>query len=73
MQGMPHGYTMYSTPMPLQQQQPGSVVLSPGYTPRAYTAHSSPVLMERLRPGQPGGVAQQQAAAYMQPLTGAQR
>ncbi|XP_042676478.1 mediator of RNA polymerase II transcription subunit 12-like protein isoform X8 [Centrocercus urophasianus] len=72
-QGMPHGYTMYSTPMPLQQQQPGSVVLSPGYTPRAYTAHSSPVLMERLRPGQPGGVAQQQAAAYMQPVAGAQR
>uniref|UniRef100_A0A8C9LA42 Mediator complex subunit 12L n=1 Tax=Pavo cristatus TaxID=9049 RepID=A0A8C9LA42_PAVCR len=72
-QSMPHGYTMYSTPMPLQQQQPGSVVLSPGYTPRAFTAHSSPVLMERLRPGQPGGVAQQQAAAYMQPLAGAQR
>uniref|UniRef100_A0A669Q4M3 Mediator complex subunit 12L n=1 Tax=Phasianus colchicus TaxID=9054 RepID=A0A669Q4M3_PHACC len=72
-QSMPHGYTMYSTPMPLQQQQPSSVVLSPGYTPRAYTAHSSPVLMERLRPGQPGGVAQQQAAAYMQPLAGAQR
>uniref|UniRef100_A0A8C3LGV6 Mediator complex subunit 12L n=1 Tax=Chrysolophus pictus TaxID=9089 RepID=A0A8C3LGV6_CHRPC len=72
-QSMPHGYTMYSTPMPLQQQQPGSVMLSPGYTPRAYTAHSSPVLMERLRPGQPGGVAQQQAAAYMQPLAGAQR
>ncbi|XP_048811463.1 mediator of RNA polymerase II transcription subunit 12-like protein isoform X3 [Lagopus muta] len=72
-QGMPHGYTMYSTPMPLQQQQPGSVVLSPGYTPRTYTAHSSPVLMERLRPGQPGGVAQQQAAAYMQPVAGAQR
>lgn len=73
-QSMPHGYTMYSTPMPLQQQQqPSSVVLSPGYTPRAYTAHSSPVLMERLRPGQPGSVAQQQAAAYMQPLAGAQR
>ncbi|NXJ10974.1 MD12L protein, partial [Odontophorus gujanensis] len=72
-QSMPHGYTMYSTPMPLQQQQPGSVVLSPGYTPRAYTAHSSPVLMERLRPGQPGSVAQQQAAAYIQPLAGTPR
>ncbi|XP_015727635.1 mediator of RNA polymerase II transcription subunit 12-like protein isoform X4 [Coturnix japonica] len=71
-QSMPHGYTMYSTPMPLQQQ-PGSVVLSPGYDPRTYTAHSSPMLMERLRPGQPGSVAQQQAAAYMQPLAGAQR
>ncbi|OXB73444.1 UNVERIFIED_CONTAM: hypothetical protein H355_015172 [Colinus virginianus] len=73
-QSMPHGYTMYSTPMPLQQQQqPGSVVLSPGYTPRAYTAHSSPALMERLRPGQPGSVAQQQAAAYIQPLAGTPR
>ncbi|XP_021252420.1 mediator of RNA polymerase II transcription subunit 12-like protein isoform X7 [Numida meleagris] len=72
-QSMPHGYTMYSTPMPLQQQQPSGVVLSPGYTPRAYAAHSSPVLMERLRPGQPGGVAQQQAAAYIQPLASAQR
>uniref|UniRef100_A0A8B9MYK7 Mediator complex subunit 12L n=1 Tax=Accipiter nisus TaxID=211598 RepID=A0A8B9MYK7_9AVES len=75
-QSMPHGYTMYSTQMPLQQQQPGGVVLSPSYTPRAYAAaHSSPTLMERLRQiqQQPSGYIQQQAAAYIQPLTGAQR
>uniref|UniRef100_A0A663E5S5 Mediator complex subunit 12L n=1 Tax=Aquila chrysaetos chrysaetos TaxID=223781 RepID=A0A663E5S5_AQUCH len=75
-QSMPHGYTMYSTQMPLQQQQPGGVVLSPSYTPRAYTAaHSSPTLMERLRQiqQQPSGYIQQQAAAYIQPLTGTQR
>uniref|UniRef100_A0A663E5W8 Mediator complex subunit 12L n=1 Tax=Aquila chrysaetos chrysaetos TaxID=223781 RepID=A0A663E5W8_AQUCH len=76
LQSMPHGYTMYSTQMPLQQQQPGGVVLSPSYTPRAYTAaHSSPTLMERLRQiqQQPSGYIQQQAAAYIQPLTGTQR
>ncbi|KAM6357669.1 mediator of RNA polymerase II transcription subunit 12-like protein isoform 1-T2 [Alca torda] len=75
-QSMPHGYTMYSTQMPLQQQQPGSVVLSPSYTPRAYpAAHSSPTLVERLRQmqQQPSGYIQQQAAAYVQPLTGTQR
>lgn len=75
-QSMPHGYTMYSTQMPLQQQQPGGVVLSPSYNPRAYTAaHASPTLMERLRqmPQQPSGYIQQQAAAYIQPLTGTQR
>ncbi|NWH78422.1 MD12L protein, partial [Piaya cayana] len=75
---MPHGYTMYSSQMPLQQQQqpPGAVVLSPSYNPRAYSAsHSSPTLMERLRQiqQQPSGYIQQQAATYMQPLTGAQR
>uniref|UniRef100_A0A8B9CT28 Mediator complex subunit 12L n=1 Tax=Anser brachyrhynchus TaxID=132585 RepID=A0A8B9CT28_9AVES len=76
MQSMPHGYTMYSTQMPLQQQQPGGVVLSPSYNPRAYTAaHSGPALMERLRQmqQQPSGYIQQQAAAYIQPLTGTQR
>ncbi|KAK4820489.1 hypothetical protein QYF61_027950 [Mycteria americana] len=76
-QSMPHGYTMYSTPMPLQQQQqPGGVVLSPSYNPRAYAAaHSSPTLMERLRQmqQQPSGYIQQQAAAYIQPLAGTQR
>ncbi|XP_068548027.1 mediator of RNA polymerase II transcription subunit 12-like protein isoform X15 [Anas acuta] len=75
-QSMPHGYTMYSTQMPLQQQQPGGVVLSPSYNPRAYTAaHSGPALMERLRQmqQQPSGYIQQQAAAYIQPLTGTQR
>ncbi|XP_040423286.1 mediator of RNA polymerase II transcription subunit 12-like protein isoform X11 [Cygnus olor] len=75
-QSMPHGYTMYSTQMPLQQQQAGGVVLSPSYNPRAYTAaHSGPALMERLRQmqQQPSGYIQQQAAAYIQPLTGTQR
>uniref|UniRef100_A0A8B9THL9 Mediator complex subunit 12L n=1 Tax=Anas platyrhynchos TaxID=8839 RepID=A0A8B9THL9_ANAPL len=75
-QSMPHGYTMYSTQMPLQQQQPGGVVLSPSYNPRAYTAaHSGPALMERLRQmqQQPSGYIQQQAAAYIQPLAGTQR
>ena len=76
LQSMPHGYTMYSTQLPLQQQQPGGVVLSPSYNPRAYAAaHSSPTLMERLRQmqQQPSGYIQQQAAAYIQPLTGTQR
>uniref|UniRef100_F7A127 Mediator complex subunit 12L n=1 Tax=Ornithorhynchus anatinus TaxID=9258 RepID=F7A127_ORNAN len=83
-QSMPHGYTMYGTQMPLQpqqqqqqQQQTGGVVLSPGYNPRAYPpSHSSPALMERLRQMQqqpPSGYIQQQAAAYLQPLTGPQR
>ncbi|KAM4659125.1 mediator of RNA polymerase II transcription subunit 12-like protein [Amazona ochrocephala] len=77
-QSMPHGYTMYSTQMPLQQQQqqPGGVVLSPSYNPRTYSAvHSSPTLMERLRQmqQQPSGYVQQQAAAYVQPLAGTQR
>ncbi|NXP44922.1 MD12L protein, partial [Heliornis fulica] len=76
-QSVPHGYTMYSSPMPLQQQQPGAVVLSPGYNPRAFpSARSSPTLMERLRQMQqpPGAyIQQQQAAAYIQPLAGTQR
>ncbi|NXL92328.1 MD12L protein, partial [Alectura lathami] len=73
-QSMPHGYTLYSTQMPLQQQQqPGGVVLSPSCTPGAYAAHSGPALMERLRQLQPGGFVQQQAAAYGQPLAGSQR
>ncbi|NXY84700.1 MD12L protein, partial [Alcedo cyanopectus] len=73
---MPHGYTMYSTPMPLQQQPPGAVVLSPSYNPRAYpAAQPGPTLVERLRQmqQQPGGYLQTQAAAYAQPLPGAQR
>uniref|UniRef100_A0A452IWQ1 Uncharacterized protein n=1 Tax=Gopherus agassizii TaxID=38772 RepID=A0A452IWQ1_9SAUR len=75
-QTVPHGYTMYSTQMPLQQQQAGGVVLSPSYNPRTYPAtHSNPALMERLRQmqQQPSGYIQQQAAAYIQPLTGTQR
>ncbi|XP_026505701.1 mediator of RNA polymerase II transcription subunit 12-like protein [Terrapene carolina triunguis] len=75
-QTVPHGYTMYGTQMPLQQQQAGGVVLSPSYNPRTYPAtHSNPALMERLRQmqQQPSGYIQQQAAAYIQPLTGTQR
>ncbi|NXU51187.1 MD12L protein, partial [Turnix velox] len=77
-QSLPHGYTMYGTQMPLQQQQqqPGGVVLSPSYTPRAFpAAHPSHTLSERLRQmqTQPSGYIQQQAAAYIQPLTGTQR
>lgn len=75
---MPHGYTMYSTPVPLQQQQPAGAVLSPSCTPRAYpAAGASPTLMERLRQvqqqQQPSAYLQQQAAAYVQPLAGTQR
>uniref|UniRef100_A0A8B9Q726 Mediator complex subunit 12L n=1 Tax=Apteryx owenii TaxID=8824 RepID=A0A8B9Q726_APTOW len=75
-QTMPHGYTMYSTQMPLPQQQAAGVVLSPSYSPRTYPAtHAGATLMERLRQmqQQPSGYLQQQAAAYIQPLTGAQR
>ncbi|KAM9274652.1 mediator of RNA polymerase II transcription subunit 12-like protein isoform 2-T2 [Cariama cristata] len=74
-QSMPHGYTMYSTQMPLQQP-PGAMVLSPSYNPRAYSAaQASPTLVERLRQmqQQPSGYVQQQAAAYIQPLAGTQR
>uniref|UniRef100_A0A803TYP2 Mediator complex subunit Med12 domain-containing protein n=1 Tax=Anolis carolinensis TaxID=28377 RepID=A0A803TYP2_ANOCA len=73
---IPHGYTMYSTQMSLQSQQSGGLVLSPAYSPRAYqVAHSNPALMERLRQiqQQPSGYIHQQAAAYLQPLTGNQR
>ncbi|XP_030072575.1 mediator of RNA polymerase II transcription subunit 12-like protein isoform X2 [Microcaecilia unicolor] len=75
-QTLPHGYTMYSSPMPLQQQPSGSVVLSPTYNPRAYAgAQASPAVMERLRQmqQQSSGYIQQQAAAYLQPLTSTQR
>ncbi|XP_077204785.1 mediator of RNA polymerase II transcription subunit 12-like protein isoform X2 [Paroedura picta] len=75
-QTIPHGYTMYSTQMSLQPQPSGGIVLSPTYNPRAYqAAHSNPALMERLRQmqQQPSGYIQQQAAAYLQPLTGSQR
>ncbi|KAM6305236.1 mediator of RNA polymerase II transcription subunit 12-like protein [Aegotheles albertisi] len=65
-QSLPHGYTMYGT------QPPGSVVLSPGCPPRGYPG---PALVERLRQMHqaPGAYAQQQAAAYLQPLAGTQR
>ncbi|KAH0624082.1 hypothetical protein JD844_007427 [Phrynosoma platyrhinos] len=75
-QAIPHGYTMYSTQMSLQSQQAGALVLSPTYSPRTYqAAHSNPALMERLRQiqQQPSGYIHQQAAAYLQPLTGNQR
>ena len=79
LQTMPQGYTMYGTQMPLQQtpqQQAGSVVLSPTYNSRTYpAAHSNPALMERLRQMQqpPSGYVQQQASAYLQPMTSSQR
>nr|XP_033813858.1 mediator of RNA polymerase II transcription subunit 12-like protein isoform X2 [Geotrypetes seraphini] len=75
-QTLPHGYTMYSSPMPLQQQPAGSAVLSPTYNPRAYAgAQAGPAVMERLRQmqQQSSGYVQQQAAAYLQPLTNTQR
>ncbi|XP_061493052.1 mediator of RNA polymerase II transcription subunit 12-like protein [Rhineura floridana] len=74
-QAIPHGYTMYSTQMPLQSQQAGGIILSPSYNPRAYqAAHFNPALVERLRQTQqPSGYIHQQAAAYPQPLTGNQR
>ncbi|KAJ6669414.1 hypothetical protein lerEdw1_008223 [Lerista edwardsae] len=75
-QTIPHGYTMYSTQMTLQSQQAGGIILSPTYNPRAYQAtHSNPALMERLRQmqQQQTGYIHQQAAAYLQPLTGSQR
>uniref|UniRef100_A0A670IRE9 Mediator complex subunit 12L n=1 Tax=Podarcis muralis TaxID=64176 RepID=A0A670IRE9_PODMU len=64
-QTIPHGYTMYSTQMPLQSQQAGGIVLSPTYNSRAYqAAHLNPALMERLRQTQqqPSGYIHQQAA-----------
>ncbi|XP_009072261.1 PREDICTED: mediator of RNA polymerase II transcription subunit 12-like protein [Acanthisitta chloris] len=63
-QSLPHGYTLYSTAMP-GQQQPG-VGLSPSYPPRPYTAaQHSPTLLERLRLGQHhGAFLQQQPPAY---------
>lgn len=70
---MPQGYTVYGAQRSLPPA--GSVVLSPGYHPRAYpAAHASPALMERLRQMQPppGGYAPQQAP-YLQPLIGSQR
>ncbi|NXC41533.1 MD12L protein, partial [Penelope pileata] len=73
LQSVPHGYTMYSTPMPLQQQQPGGTALSPGYSPRGFAAPPGPALLERLRQVQPGAFAPQHAAAYGQGLAGAPR
>ncbi|XP_075426563.1 mediator of RNA polymerase II transcription subunit 12-like protein isoform X3 [Ascaphus truei] len=77
-QTIPHGYTMYSTQMPIQQHQGGSVVLSPSYNPRTNPAtHSNSALIERLRqmPQQPSGYIQQQGqgAAFLQPLANNQR
>ncbi|XP_072852174.2 mediator of RNA polymerase II transcription subunit 12-like protein isoform X3 [Pogona vitticeps] len=75
-QTIPHGYTMYGTQMPLQSQPTGSLVFSPAYNPRVYQATpSSPALIETLRQIQqpPSGYIHQQAAAYLQPLTGSQR
>uniref|UniRef100_A0A4W3I3F4 Mediator complex subunit 12L n=1 Tax=Callorhinchus milii TaxID=7868 RepID=A0A4W3I3F4_CALMI len=63
---MPHGYTAYSTQMPLQQQA-GNSMLSPNYSARPYqAAHSNLALMDRIRQmqQQPSGYIHQQASAY---------
>ncbi|XP_048460464.1 mediator of RNA polymerase II transcription subunit 12-like protein [Rhincodon typus] len=74
-QALPHGYTAYSTPMPLQQQA-GNGMLSPNYSARPYqAAHSNPALVERIRQmqQQPSGYIHQQASPYPPNLQGNQR
>ncbi|XP_063298596.1 mediator of RNA polymerase II transcription subunit 12-like protein [Pelobates fuscus] len=75
-QPIPHGYTMYSTQVPIQQHQGGSVLLSPNYNPRTnQPAHPNSALIERLRQmqQQPSGYIQQQGATFIQPLASNQR
>ncbi|KAM4772759.1 mediator of RNA polymerase II transcription subunit 12-like protein [Rhinophrynus dorsalis] len=75
-QPIPHGYTMYSTQVPIQQSQGGSLLLSPSYNPRINAAtHSNSALIERLRQmqQQPSGYIQQQGATFMQSLSSSQR
>ncbi|RXM29446.1 Mediator of RNA polymerase II transcription subunit 12-like protein [Acipenser ruthenus] len=70
-----HGYTTYSTHMPLQQQA-SHAGLSPNYNVRAYQiVHSNPALLDQLRQiqQQPSGYIHQQAAAFPASLPGAQR
>uniref|UniRef100_A0A4W3IUW1 Mediator complex subunit 12L n=1 Tax=Callorhinchus milii TaxID=7868 RepID=A0A4W3IUW1_CALMI len=74
-QAMPHGYTAYSTQMPLQQQA-GNSMLSPNYSARPYqAAHSNLALMDRIRQmqQQPSGYIHQQASAYPPAIQGTQR
>ncbi|GCC30344.1 hypothetical protein chiPu_0008794 [Chiloscyllium punctatum] len=74
-QALPHGYTAYSTPMPLQQQA-GNGMLSPNYSARPYqAAHSNPALVDRIRQmqQQPSGYIHQQASPYPPTLQGNQR
>ncbi|MGH0165053.1 UNVERIFIED_CONTAM: hypothetical protein FKN15_004543 [Acipenser sinensis] len=70
-----HGYTTYSTHMPLQQQA-SHAGLSPNYNVRAYQiVHSNPALLDQLRQiqQQPSGYIHQQAAAFPASLPGAHR
>ncbi|NWU18109.1 MD12L protein, partial [Cephalopterus ornatus] len=60
-QSLPHGYTLYGSAVPVQQQQQPPVGLSPSCAPGGYPG---PVLMERLRQGQQPGYLQQQPPAY---------
>ncbi|XP_072329937.1 mediator of RNA polymerase II transcription subunit 12-like protein isoform X1 [Scyliorhinus torazame] len=74
-QALPHGYTAYSTQMPLQQQA-GNGMLSPSYSARPYqAAHSNPALVDRIRQmqQQPSGYIRQQASPYPPNLQGTQR
>ncbi|GCB73574.1 hypothetical protein scyTo_0002654 [Scyliorhinus torazame] len=74
-QALPHGYTAYSTQMPLQQQA-GNGMLSPSYSARPYqAAHSNPALVDRIRQmqQQPSGYIHQQASPYPPNLQGTQR
>ncbi|NXL98144.1 MD12L protein, partial [Tyrannus savana] len=62
-QSLPHGYALYGSTVPVQQQQQPGVGLSP----------SCPPLMERLRQGQHPGYLQQQPPAYGPAPAGAPR
>ncbi|XP_068136917.1 mediator of RNA polymerase II transcription subunit 12-like protein isoform X2 [Hyperolius riggenbachi] len=71
-----HGYTMYGTQVPVQQNQSGNVLLSPTYNPRTNpTTPPSSALIERLRQmqQQSTGYVQQQGAAYIQSMASSQR
>ncbi|XP_063772126.1 mediator of RNA polymerase II transcription subunit 12-like protein isoform X2 [Pseudophryne corroboree] len=75
-QPIPHGYTMYSTQVPVQQHQGGSVLVSLSYNTRANpAAPPSSTLIERLQQiqQQPTGYIQQQGTAFIQPTASNQR
>ncbi|XP_041119222.1 mediator of RNA polymerase II transcription subunit 12-like protein isoform X5 [Polyodon spathula] len=74
-QNISHGYTTYSTHMPLQQQASHGG-LSPNYNARAYQiVHSNPALLDQLRQIQqhPSGYIHQQGAAFPASLPFTQR
>ncbi|XP_075058071.1 mediator of RNA polymerase II transcription subunit 12-like protein isoform X2 [Mixophyes fleayi] len=75
-QPIPPGYTMYTTQVPVQQHQGGSVLLSLSYNTRANpAAPPSSTLMERLQQmqQQPTAYIQQQGSAFIQPTASSQR